>query len=292
MNVLIVSPGGRLSLRPHRSRPDRSRRQAEAPAQTEAAAQDPTVQHAKDILLQGVASGNPDTRQQAVMGASLIGDREQVLNKLYSMLETDKDVPVRITVISTLGSFNNPAVIPSLQKALKDPVPEVDLAAGLALFGLKDPDGKAFLLDVLQGNQKTTSGFMSSQKRQMVRMVHTPSTTLLGIVANQFAIPGLGSGMESAVGLSADPASMAQSSVIFALSKDRDPATWDTLVAALESKEWATRAAAVHVVAVHDDPALREKLVPLLDDKRERVRFRAAGVPSPIDPRAEIPVVL
>src|SRR3984957_3071681 len=110
---------------------------------------DPNVQKAKDILLKGVASGNPDTRSLAVMSASLIGDRSEVLTKLYSMLETDKDVPTRITIISTLGSFNNPAVVPALQKALKDPVPEVDLAAAMALWGLKQPDGKAFLLDVL-----------------------------------------------------------------------------------------------------------------------------------------------
>jgi HEAT repeat protein len=247
-----------------------------APAQTGTA--DPTVQKAKDLLLKGVASGNPDTRSLAVMSASLIGDRSEVLNKLYSMLETDKDVPTRITIIATLGSFNNPVVVPSLQKALKDPVPEVDLAAALALYGLKQPDGKAFLLDALEGKQKTTSSFMSSEKRSLARMTHTPTTTFLGIVANQFALPGLGSGMESAVGLSADPASMASSSIIFALAKDKkDPATWDALVAALGDKEWATRAAAVHVIAMHDDPALIDKLVPLMDDKKEQVSFRAAA---------------
>jgi HEAT repeat protein len=247
-----------------------------APAQT--ASTDPNVEKAKDLLLKGVASGNPDTRQLAVMAASLIGDRSGVLTKLYSMLETDKDVPVKITIISTLGSFNNPAVVPSLQKALKDPVPEVDLAAALALNGLKQPDGKAFLLDVLQGNQKTTSSFMSSTKRSLVRMTHTPTTTFLGIVANQFALPGLGSGMESAVGLSADPASMAAASVIFALAKDKDdPTTWTALVAAMGDKEWATRAAAVHVVAMHNDPTLIDKFVPLMDDKKEQVSFRAAA---------------
>src|SRR5580693_7362212 len=218
-----------------------------APAAT--GSDDPNVQKAKDILLKGVASGNPDTRSLAVMSASLIGDRSEVLTKLYSMLETDKDVPTRITIISTLGSFKNPAVVPSLQKALKDPVPEVDLAAALALWGLKQPDGKAFLLDVLSGNQKTTSSFMSSEKRSLVRMTHTPTTTFLGIVANQFALPGLGSGMESAVGLSADPASMAAASVIFALARDKeDPTVWDALVKALGDKEWATRAAATQVI--------------------------------------------
>jgi HEAT repeat protein len=247
-----------------------------APAAT--SSDDPNVQKAKDILLKGVASGNPDTRSLAVMSASLIGDRSEVLTKLYSMLETDKDVPTRITIISTLGSFKNPAVIPSLQKALKDPVPEVDLAAALALWGLEQPDGKAFLLDVLGGQQKTTSSFMSSQKRSLVRMTHTPTTTFLGIVANQFALPGLGSGMESAVGLSADPASMASSSVIFALARDKeDPAVWDALVKALGDKEWATRAAATHVIAMHDDPALIGNLGPLMDDKKDQVSFRAAA---------------
>src|SRR5580704_13802846 len=234
-----------------------------APAEDGAA--DPNVQKAKDILLKGVASGNPDTRSLAVMSASLIGDRSEVLTKLYSMLETDKDVPTRITIISTLGSFKNPAVVPSLQKALKDPVPEVELAAAFALYGLKQPDGKAFLLDVLAGNQKTTSSFMSSEKRSLARMTHTPTTTFLGMVANEFTLPGLGSGMESAVGLSADPASMASASVIFTLAKDqKDPAVWVPLVAAMQDKEWATRAAAVHVVALHYDPSLMGKVAPLM----------------------------
>jgi HEAT repeat protein len=247
-----------------------------APAQV--GKDDPNVQKAKDILLKGVASGNPDTRSLAVQSASLIGDRSEVLTKLYSMLETEKDVPTKITIIATLGSFNNPAVIPSLQKALKDPVPEVEMAAALALYNLKQPDGKAFLMAVLEGKQKATSSFMSSEKRSLARMTHTPTTTLLGMVANEFTLPGLGSGMESAVGLSADPASMASSSVIFSLAKDKnDPAVWAALAAALGDKEWATRAAAVHVIALHDNPALLGKIAPLMDDKKDQVSFRAAA---------------
>ena len=48
-------------------------------------------------------------------------------------------------------------------------------------------------------------------------------------------------------------------------------------MAAMGDKEWATRAAAVHVVAMHNDPSLIDKFVPLMDDKKEQVSFRAAA---------------
>ena len=37
------------------------------------------------------------------------------------------------------------------------------------------------------------------------------------------------------------------------------------------------RAAAVHLVAMHPFPGFRQNLVPLLDDKKEAVRVRAAA---------------
>ena len=37
------------------------------------------------------------------------------------------------------------------------------------------------------------------------------------------------------------------------------------------------RAAAVHSIAVRDDPALETALIPLLDDKKEAVRVRTAA---------------
>ena len=36
-------------------------------------------------------------------------------------------------------------------------------------------------------------------------------------------------------------------------------------------------AAAIHLVAIHPFPEFREKLVPLLDDKKDAVRERAAA---------------
>ena len=42
-------------------------------------------------------------------------------------------------------------------------------------------------------------------------------------------------------------------------------------------KDWSVRAAAVHAIALRNDPALESSLVPLLEDKKEAVRVRAAA---------------
>jgi len=46
---------------------------------------------------------------------------------------------------------------------------------------------------------------------------------------------------------------------------------------ALHDKNWTVRAAAVHAIAIRDDPTLKKELVPLLDDDKEGVRLRVAA---------------
>ena len=45
----------------------------------------------------------------------------------------------------------------------------------------------------------------------------------------------------------------------------------------MSDNEWSVRAAAAHLVAMHPFPQFREQLVPLLDDKKDAVRVRAAA---------------
>ena len=46
---------------------------------------------------------------------------------------------------------------------------------------------------------------------------------------------------------------------------------------ALADANWSVRAAAVHAIALRNDPKLENDLVPLLADKKEAVRVRAAA---------------
>ena len=42
-------------------------------------------------------------------------------------------------------------------------------------------------------------------------------------------------------------------------------------------KDWSVRAAAIHSLALRNDPAVERDLTPLLEDKHQGVRLRAAA---------------
>jgi HEAT repeat protein len=240
-----------------------------------------TIQRCQSILNDAVHDRNPDGRKDAAEALSLVGVKDNALESLAPMLD-DHDVSVRIAVVVTLGDFTDDRTLtlPLLKKALQDPVPEVDFAAAKVLYHLHDPDGVQFLLDVVSGESKASSGFLSKEKRSALRMLHTPTKLFIyiGIQAAGFApVPGLGFGLSSAQGILSDPDSSARAASLLLIGSSRDPSLADAVGSALSDKEWSVRAAAAHLVAMHPFPGFREQLVPLLDDKKDAVRVRAAA---------------
>ena len=61
------------------------------------------------------------------------------------------------------------------------------------------------------------------------------------------------------------------------LGTERSPEVLQALRDALTDDDWAVRAAAVHAIAVRNEPALEPDLIPLIEDKKEAVRVRAAA---------------
>ncbi len=57
----------------------------------------------------------------------------------------------------------------------------------------------------------------------------------------------------------------------------------------MTDKEWSVRASAAHVVAMHPFPQFRESLLPLLDDKKDAVRVRAATAYIRLQPKTKAP---
>jgi HEAT repeat protein len=234
---------------------------------------------ARGFLDQALTDKNPDSRKQAVQALGLVGSREPYISQLESMLD-DKDLEVQLATITSLVDLNNKRTVPDLQKALDSEVPEVSFAAAKALWALNVPAGREALISVLSGETKVSSGFVTKQKREALRMVHTPKTMFMFAVKTGvgFApVPGLGMGISSLQGILSDPGVSGRAATALLLGADKDPAVLPALLDALDDKDWSVRASAVHAIALRDNPALEKALIPLFDDKNGAVRVRAAA---------------
>jgi len=253
---------------------------AKGQAQTQAPPQPATVRKiARTLLADAIQDRNPDTRMNAAIAMSLMKTDDQVFHDLSSLLD-DNDVLVRIASVATLGSFKDKRALAPLERALDDPAPEVDFAAAKALFQLHDGHGTEFLLEVASGESRATSSYFTQKERDAQRLLHTPAklfTTVAISAAGFVPVPGIGLGISSAQGILGANDSSARAAALLLLGHERGAATTETVKADLNDKEWSVRAAAVHVVATHPYPAFREDLIPLLDDKKDAVRLRAAA---------------
>jgi HEAT repeat protein len=237
------------------------------------------TEKAYSYLSGALQSSNPDTRKQAVQALGLIGPREPYITWLEGMLN-DKDVPVKIATVTSLLDLKNKRTVPALRRAMTSDVPEVSFAAAKALWALKETDGRDTLLAVLSGDMKTSSGFITSQMRDSLRMLHTPHTLILFAMKQGLGmapVPGLGEGVSSLQGILSDPGVSGRAATALLLAPDKDPLVLAALIDALNDKNASVRAAAAHAIALRNDPKLQEKLVPLLDDPKEAVRVRASA---------------
>jgi HEAT repeat protein len=235
--------------------------------------------NARGRLEAALQDHNPDVRKIAATALGLGGPREPFLTELEAFLD-DKDVEVRLAAIASLADWQDHKSLPVLRKALDDNVPEVSFAAAKALYALHDPAGKQALLAILSGENKVSSGYLSKQKRDALRMLHTPRPAImlslkegLGFVP----LPGFGEGMASLRGLLSDPGVSGRAMTALLLGKEKDLDTLFALREALSDKDWSVRAAAAHSLALRNDPTVERDLMPLMEDKNQAVRLRAAA---------------
>jgi HEAT repeat protein len=110
-------------------------------------------------------------------------------------------------------------------------------------------------------------------------MMHTPKTMFMFAVkqgASFAPVPGLGEGVSSMQALLSDPSVSGRATAVLLLEKEKDKPTLDAVKEALHDKDWSVRAAGVHALVLRDEPIYQADILPLLDDKTEAVRLRAA----------------
>lgn len=234
---------------------------------------------AEQILSTALGDKNPDTRKQAVAALGLIGPREPYISQIGKAL-SDKDVYVRLAAVASLVDLKDKGTADTLDKALRDEAPEVAFAAARALFGMDDPRGRAALMAILQKEAKTGSGFLTAQKRDMLRMFQTPRTLMMFAVkqgVSMAPVPGAGAGVASLQGILSDTKVTGRATTALLLANDRSPEVLEALKDAVDDKDASVRAAAMHSIALRDDSSLLPLLLPQFEDQRQSVRLRAAA---------------
>jgi hypothetical protein len=188
---------------------------------------------------------------------SPVSPSEPYLSQLEAML-ADKDMLVQLATITSLVDLRNKRTVPTLLKALDSDVPEVSFAAAKALWALDDPASHEAPVAVLSKDSKTSSSFITKQKRDALRTLHTPQTLFLFAIKEGAAfapVPGLGAGISSVQGLLSDPSVSGRAATALLLSLDKSPEVLQALQEALNDSDWSVRAAAVHAIALRNDPS-------------------------------------
>lgn len=245
---------------------------AEDSAQTPAA-------RARALLKKGASEPDPNTRRQVAVALSLIATRDPSAALLETLIQ-DKDFLVREAALVSVGELRDQAALKSVQEALQDDVPEVAFAAARTLFKLKDPEGKQFLIEIVEKETTAKSDFVHAKLRDMMRRMKRPKSAILFLTQQGIGyvpVPGLGEGFSAMNSLLADAEVSARATTLLLLASDRSPEVRRLIEDAFNDSDWSMRAAATQIAAMRNERSWRQRLIPLFEDTNSRVRYKAAA---------------
>jgi HEAT repeat protein len=241
-------------------------------------AQQPPLDHAWQILHDGLLEGNPAKRVQDVAAMGIMRPQEKPVALVESAF-ADKDYSVRQAACTALETMKSRQSIPKLHEALNDVAPEVVFAAAKALYALGDPTGREVLVAILLGDQADSSGFFKSSIHDVKAKMHDPKALLvIGVKAGAGVFLGPAAlGIPVADGLLKDSNASGQTVAAVLLSKDTQPDTMKAIRQALEEKNWTVRAACARALALADKMDAFDDIAKLLDDNKVEVQYSAAA---------------
>ena len=234
---------------------------------------------ARKVLTDAAHAKEGDLRKETAFALSLIPATDTAAALLDAML-ADKDYMVRVAALDSLEELNDTARIPLLKGMLADEVPEVAFAAAKALWGMKVPEGREALQSVFEGEMKAKSNFFKKEMMNSWRRMKTPRSAFLFSVERGIGfvpVPGIGAGYSAMLGMLADAEFSARAvSLLLVCSENNKPCD-EMLGTAFGDEDWTVRAAAVHLVATKNLTSMQSKLAELLEDKKDKVKLRAAA---------------
>ena len=141
---------------------------------------------------------NPDSAETRCHRVGSRRTRGQPFLSLLEEMLNDKDVEVRLAAITSLADWKTRESRERAEQSTQRRGPGSQFRRCQGALRVHDPAGKRALLAILERREpRVSSGFLTKQKRDALRMLHTPRTTVMFGVKEGIALragAGLGRG--------------------------------------------------------------------------------------------------
>jgi HEAT repeat protein len=163
---------------------------------------------------------------------------------------------------------------------LDDNEPQVAFTAATTLWKMNDHSGEDILVAVVNGERKATARLKDSTRHTIGKDLHSPSTLArIGALQGASMLLGpFGFGVTAYEYMRKNGVDTSRATAIEQISEEKTNPIRSTLIAALEDKDPAVRAAAAKALGKsYHDKEISDALLPVFDDPKRPVRLTAAA---------------
>jgi HEAT repeat protein len=222
---------------------------------------------------------HPDVRIQALAALGTLGNNVRAENLITAAMK-DPDFDVRTAAILAAGQTKDRNLTTPIRNMLDDNEPQVAFTAATTLWKMNDHSGEDILVAVVNGDRKATAGLKDSTKHTIAKDLHSPSTLArIGALQGASILLGpFGFGITAYEYMRKNGVDTSRVTAIEQISEEKTGPIRSTLIAALDDKDPAVRAAAAKALGHnYHDKEVADALLPVFDDSKRPVRLTAAA---------------
>lgn len=220
-----------------------------------------------------------DVRIQALAALGTLGNNARG-EKLITSAMKDPDFDVRTASILAAGQTKDRNLTTPIRQMLNDNEPQVAFTAATTLWKMNDHTGEDILVAVVNGDRKATAGAKDSAKHTISKDLHSPSTLArIGALQGASLLLGpFGFGVGAYEYMHKNGVDTSRVTAVEQISEEKTDPNRSTLIAALNDKDPAVRAAAAKALGTtYHDQEISYALLPIFDDSKRPVRLTAAA---------------
>jgi hypothetical protein len=221
---------------------------------------------------------HPQHRIQALAAIGTLGSSPRAEKMLTTALR-DPDLDVRTAAVLAAAQSEDRNLIAPLRQMLDDKEPQVAFTAATTLWKQNDHSGEDILRAVVDGERKTNAGLMNGTIHTVNEDLHSPGTLArIGALQGASLLLGpFGFGITAYEYIHKNGGDSTRVLAVNQIAQEKTNPIREELVAALEDRDPAVRAAAARALGAYREKEVRDALSNLFYDPKLPVRLTAAA---------------